>query len=70
VYHKHLGRMSKARMDQNWDRMKDQIVAQWDGLDEGALKKARGNLTKVVDIIAEHTGEARATIMTKMSAFI
>ncbi|HEX9951986.1 MAG TPA: hypothetical protein VGB53_09480 [Rubricoccaceae bacterium] len=62
--------MSKARMDQNWDRMKDQIVAQWGGIDEGALKKARGNLSKVVDLIAEHTGEARATIMTKMSAFI
>ena len=62
--------MSKQRMDQNWERMKEQILAQWDGLDEGALKKARGNLGKVVDLIAEHTGEARATIMTKMSAFI
>ncbi len=57
-------------MDQSWDRMKDQITAQWEGLDEGALKKARGNLSKVVDIIAEHTGEARASIMTKMQAFI
>ena len=57
-------------MDQSWDRMKDQITAQWEGIDEGALKKARGNLSKVVDIIAEHTGEARASIMTKMQAFI
>ncbi len=57
-------------MDQSWDRMKDQITAQWEGLDESALKKARGNLSKVVDLIAEHTGEARASIMTKMSAFI
>ncbi len=57
-------------MDQNWERMKTQITSQWEGLDEGALKKARGNLTKVVDIIAEHTGEERGSIMTKMTAFL
>ena len=62
--------MSKKRMDQNWERMKGQITAQWEGLDEGALKKARGNLGKVVDLIAEHTGEERDSIMTKMTAFI
>ena len=57
-------------MDQNWERMKEQILAQWNGVDEGALKKARGNLGKVVDLIVEHSGEPRAAVMTKMSAFI
>ena len=57
-------------MDQNWERMKEQILAQWDGVDEGALKKARGNLGKVVDLIVEHSGEPRSAVMTKMSAFI
>lgn len=62
--------MSKKRMDQNWERMKEQINARWSGIDEGELKKARGNLGKVVDLVQAHSGEERASILTKMSAFI
>ena len=57
-------------MDQNWERMKDQITTMWEGLDEKALKKTRGSLSDVVALIHEHTGEEKATIMTKMQAFI
>lgn len=62
--------MSKKRMDQNWERMKEQINARWAGIDEGELKKARGNLGKVVDLVQAHSGEERASILNKMSAFI
>jgi hypothetical protein len=61
--------MSKQRMDQNWERMKGQILATWEGVDEAALKKARGKLPEVVSIIETHTGEPRAVIMSKMSSF-
>lgn len=57
-------------MDQNWQRMKAQITSTWEGLDEKALKKTRGSLGDVVSLIHETTGEEKATIMTKMQAFI
>ena len=57
-------------MDQSWQRMKEQITSTWEGLDEKALKKTRGSLGDVVDLIHEHTGEDKSAIMTKMTAFI
>ena len=57
-------------MDQSWERMKEQITSTWEGLDEKALKKTRGSLGDVVALIHEHTGEEKAAIMTKMTAFI
>jgi len=62
--------MGKQRMDQNWQRVKAQITAVWGEIDEQELKKARGNLTKMVNLIHEKTGEDRALIMQKMSVVI
>ena len=40
--------MSKQRMEQNWERMKTQILSVWGDLDESEMKKARGDLGQMV----------------------
>ena len=62
--------MGKQRMTDNWERMKAQIMSTWDELDESEMKKARGDLSQMVNLIHSQTGEPRATIMQKMSAFL
>ena len=62
--------MGKQRMEQNWQRVKAQINAVWGDIDEKELKKARGNLRKMVNLIHEKTGEDRDVIIQKMSAVI
>jgi hypothetical protein len=42
----------------------------WGEIDEQELKKARGNLPKMVNLIHEKTGEDRDIIFQKMSAVI
>ena len=62
--------MSKQRMEQNWQRLKAQILSVWGDLDEQELKKARGNLGQMVNIIHEKTGEDRSLIMRKMATLV
>ena len=62
--------MGKQRMTDNWERMKSQILSTWDDLDEDEMKKARGNLSQMVNLIHVQTGEDRQLIMQKMSAFL
>ena len=62
--------MGKQRMIDNWERMKAQILSTWDDLDEDEMKKARGNLNQMVNLIHVQTGEDRRVIMQKMSAFL
>ena len=62
--------MGKQRMETNWDRMKDQILSTWGELDEKEMKKARGSLPQMVNLIHAETGEDRQLIMRKMSAFL
>ncbi|MEM1041380.1 MAG: general stress protein CsbD [Bacteroidota bacterium] len=62
--------MGKQRMEQNWERVRTQIFAVWGEIDDKELKKARGNLNKMVNLIHEKTGEDRTLIMQKMSAVI
>lgn len=62
--------MGKKRMDTNWERMKDQILSTWGEIDEKEMKKARGSLPQMVNLIHSETGEDRQLIMRKMSAFL
>ena len=62
--------MGKKRMTDNWERMKAQILSTWDELDESEMKKARGDLGQMVNLIHSQTGEDRSVIMRKMSAFL
>jgi len=57
-------------MNQNWERMKTQIQSTWDDLDDAELKKARGSLSQMVNLIVSQTGEDRQVVMQKMSAFL
>ncbi len=64
--------MATDRMNENWRRVREQIEAIWSEHDFGdkEMKKARGNLKKMVDLIHEKTGEPRNEIMQKIIAFI
>ena len=62
--------MGKQRMTDNWERMKAQILSTWTDLDESEMKKARGDLGQMVNLIHSQTGEDRTMIMQKMSAFL
>jgi uncharacterized protein YjbJ (UPF0337 family) len=62
--------MGKQRMEQNWTRIKTQIQAVWGDIDDQELKKARGSLPKMINLIHEKTGEDRSLIMQKISAVV
>ncbi|MEM8486884.1 MAG: general stress protein CsbD [Bacteroidota bacterium] len=62
--------MATSSMNENWNYVKDQIAAIWVDaeFDDAELKKARGNLRKMVSLIEEKTGESPMEIRQKMSA--
>jgi len=57
-------------MNDNWERMKAQILSTWGEIDESEMKKARGSLSQMVNLIHSQTGEDRQLIMREMSAFL
>jgi hypothetical protein len=64
--------MATKRMNDSWRRVKAQIEVIWDGteFDDLELKRARGNLQKMVNLIHEKTGESRSEIIQKMGAIL
>ena len=62
--------MATSSMNENWNYVKSQIEAIWVDaeFDDAELKKARGNLRKMVTLIEEKTGESAMEIRQKMSA--
>lgn len=64
--------MATERMNDSWKRVKTQIRTIWSDIDfgDGEMKKARGSLPKMVDLIQEKTGEPRGEIIQKISAFL
>ncbi len=62
--------MATSSMNENWNYVKSQIEAIWVDaeFDDAELKKARGNLRKMVSLIEEKTGESKMEIRQKMSA--
>lgn len=60
----------KQRMEDNWTRVKTQILSVWGDLDESDMKKARGDLMKMVNLIHDSTGEDRGVIMSKMATLV
>lgn len=61
----------KARMNRNWARMREQILATWgEDIDEKSLKGARGDLNTMVDLIHEQTGDDINTIRRKVMSFV
>jgi hypothetical protein len=64
--------MATERMDQSWYRIRAQIKSIWSDAEFGdkEMKKARGDMNKMVNLIHEKTGEPRSEIFQKISAII
>ena len=64
--------MATQRMNQSWRQVKAQIRTIWSEveLDDQEMKRARGNLHKMINLIHEKTGEPRDQIMQKMVAVL
>lgn len=64
--------MATESMNESWVRVKAQIQTIWSDHDFGdkEMKKARGNLDKMVNLIHEKTGEPHSEIFQKISAFL
>ncbi|GIV61762.1 MAG: hypothetical protein KatS3mg044_0628 [Rhodothermaceae bacterium] len=64
--------MATETMNESWRRVKSQIQTIWSEYEFGdkEMKKARGNLNKMVNLIHEKTGEPRSEIIQKISAFL
>jgi len=64
--------MATQSMNDSWARVVDQIKSIWSDQEFGdtEMKKARGKLTVMVDLIHEKTGEPKPDIIQKISAFL
>ena len=56
--------MATKRMNEQWARIRDRIKAVWSDADltNKEMKRTRGNLQKMVNLIHEKTGEPRKEI--------
>lgn len=64
--------MATPAMNASWRRVKAQIESIWEDYDFGdkEMKRARGNLNKMVNLIHQKTGEPRDEILRKMGAVL
>jgi len=64
--------MATQSMNDSWARVVDQIRTIWSDqeFDDAEMKKARGKLNLMVDLIHDKTGEPRPDIIQKISAFL
>jgi hypothetical protein len=64
--------MATEAMDEDWRRVREQVKSIWSEteFDDKAMKRSRGNLTKMINLIQQKTGEPREQIRRKMNAVI
>ena len=62
--------MATEQMEESWTRIKTQIQGYWGEFDEKDMKKARGDLRKMVSLIHEKTGEDKGDIIQKISTIV
>ena len=64
--------MATSNMNDNWTYVKTQIETIWRNteFDDVELKRARGNLGKMVNLIQQKTGESPMVIRQKMNSII
>lgn len=63
--------MATERMNQSWRRIRDRIRGIWEEEDLGTdkeMKKARGSLRMMVNLVHQKTGEARQSVRRKIIA--
>lgn len=64
--------MATEAMNEEWRRIRDQIKDIWDeaDFDDKQMKRARGNMEKIIGLIQDKTEESREEIRRKMSAIL
>jgi hypothetical protein len=64
--------MATEAMDEDWRRVREQVKSIWSEteFDDKAMKRSRGNLTKMINLIQQKTGEPREHIRRTMDAVI
>ena len=64
--------MATKAMNESWRRVRDQIKSIWSDadFDDKEMKRARGDMRKMVNLIEDQTGESREEIVRKMSAIL
>ncbi len=64
--------MATESMNESWRRVVEQIKTIWSDqeFEDAELKKARGSLRKMVDLIHSKTEEPKAEITKKIAAFL
>ena len=64
--------MATKRMNESWRQVKAQIESIWSeaDFDDKEMKKARGDLNKMVNLVHEKTGEPRNQIFHKIAAIV
>lgn len=62
--------MATPKMNRDWRRIRDRIKAMWDDVefDDKRMKKTRGSLRLMVNLIHNRTEEPRAQIRKKIVA--
>ena len=64
--------MATEAMNESWRRIRDQIKSIWDDadFDDKEMKRARGEMDKIVGLIHDNTGDSPEEIRRKMSAIL
>lgn len=64
--------MATEAMNESWRRIRDQIKDIWEeaDFDDKQMKRARGEMDKIVGLIHDKTGESREEIRRKMEAIL
>jgi hypothetical protein len=64
--------MATEKMNQDWRRIRDQIKDIWSDtdFDDKQMKRARGDMEKIMGLIHDKTGESIEEIRRKMSAIL
>jgi uncharacterized protein YjbJ (UPF0337 family) len=64
--------MATKAMNESWRRIRDQIKSIWDDVEwnDKEMKRARGEMDKIVGLIHDKTGESREEIRRKMGAIL
>jgi len=64
--------MATEAMNESWRRIRDQIKEIWEeaDFDDKQMKRARGDMEKIVGLIQDKTEESREEIRRKMSAIL
>lgn len=64
--------MATEKMNEDWRRIRDQIKDIWSDTDfnDKQMKRARGDMRKIMGLIHDKTGESIEEIRRKMSAIL